>query len=252
MTTTITLLADGITPFTSPADLHNLYGRLWDAGIPINIGVIPAVRGTTSIDADGKHPLPAIPKDKRDTSQPYRISENEALCNYLNAMRQQRLVEICMQGYHASYDEFATDDDVLLGQKIEEGLADLQKAMPDAASETIIAPEKTVSATAMQLLSQYDCHLCVPIANKTDNEPKILANERKQYHYGAPIISLDTLSDSPSRLQAQIQSGTFIVVRFPVWMARLENQPIIDAWQKVVEIILGEDDVYIDTLMYIE
>ncbi|MEO1644468.1 MAG: hypothetical protein AAFR67_04735, partial [Chloroflexota bacterium] len=112
--------------------------------------------------------------------------------------------------------------------------------------------ESNCIAVADTVFSQYDCHLCVPIANKTDNEPKILANERKQYHYGAPIISVDTLPDSPSRSQVQIQSSIFTVVRFPVWMARLENQPVLDAWQAVVELILDQDDIYVDTFMYIE
>lgn len=251
MTTTITILADGITPFTTPAALHDRYGRLWDAGIPVNIGVIPAVRGTTSLDADGKTPLPAIPNDKRHAVQPFRITENTALCNYLNAMRQQRLIEICMQGYHGTYDEFASEDDVLLGQKIEEGLADLRNAMPDAALETIIAPEKTVSTTALQLLTQYDCHLCTPVTPKGKNTPKKLANERKHYFYGSPIITESNLAETADKLSEQIAANSFLLVRFPAWMGT-NNQSLLEAWDTAVDTLLQQDNIYIDTFMYID
>src|SRR5690606_28422799 len=137
----VVILDDSISYFTDPSQIQAVYGQFWDEGIPISLAITPA---------------------HLSDAQPFRVSKNERLCRYLNVMAEQRLVEICLHGYNGTPDEFASKDDILLGQKIEEGKAELEMALPDAEIGTFVVPEARYSKTAKNLLTEYDFRICVP------------------------------------------------------------------------------------------
>lgn len=158
---TIILRADDISAFTSPALLDKIYGRFWQANIPLSLAVIPQPRGDVRLlDEVDKPYAPSIPPKFRGDNTPHKLRENQILCRYLNEMARQGLVELCLHGYEGTQQEFASDDETLLAQKIEEGKAELERAFPDVEIKTFIAPEDGLSATALQLLIDYGFHIC--------------------------------------------------------------------------------------------
>lgn len=158
---TIILRADDISAFTSPALLEKVYGRFWQANIPISLAVIPQARGDVRLLDESDKPYdPSIPPKFRGNNTPQKLSENKILCRYLAELARQGLLEICLQGYEATYKEFDSDDETLLSQKIEVGKAELENTFPNVEISTFIAPEDGLSATALQLLIDYGFHVC--------------------------------------------------------------------------------------------
>src|SRR5262249_4896338 len=131
---TIILRDNDSSAFSSPALLEKVYGRLWQANIPVSLGVVPQPRGDVRLLHLQDQPYdPSIPPKFRGSNQPYKLRENKILCSFLNEMARQGLVELCLHGYDHSYNEFDIEDETLLSQKIEEGKAELESAFPDAA-----------------------------------------------------------------------------------------------------------------------
>ena len=233
----VVILDDSISYFTNPSHIQEVYGRFWDEGIPISLAITPALH-----------------KD----NQPFRVSNNETLCRYLNVMAEQRLVEICLHGYNGTLDELKSSDDILLGQKIEEGKSELEKALPDAEIGTFVIPEQRYSKTAKDLLIEYDFRICAPHKPRAKSDASLfkskkLANERKFFSYNTPIFSHE--GQEHKQVMDSLGTHDFIIIRqhystFYDAKTTSTNQ-LFQKWQDFVAILLDNQELEFDTFMFI-
>jgi hypothetical protein len=152
---------DDTSFFTRPALLERVYGRLWDAGIPVCIAVVPAQRGDVRVDhRPGKPYDPSIPPPYRgdDTARP--VTGNRELCAYLNEKAREGLVEICQHGFSHAYMEFAVDDAQQAEQMLTAGRRILQTAFPDAPLQTFIAPYDNIAPAALKVVLDAGYNIC--------------------------------------------------------------------------------------------
>jgi hypothetical protein len=138
--------------FTHPSMLEQIYGPLWAAGIPVCLAVIPAHDGAIQIpDADGRLTFdPNVPTRFQGQRQQYRISRNADLCEFLNTLARQGLIEVCLHGYTHTWREFDIQDFDQARQKLRDGLDILGETLPDACIRTFIPPYEVISPTARQ------------------------------------------------------------------------------------------------------
>ena len=157
---TIIIRDDDTSYFTAPQRLEMVYGRLWDAGIPVCLAVIPRVYGDTRVYwTDGNPHDPGIPPAYRGSHKTYSILDNPALCAFLNQKIAAGLVEICLHGNTHVFYEFITHDREVIRQKLKEGRAILQQAFPDASIETFIPPYDRLSPVALEELVDLGFHI---------------------------------------------------------------------------------------------
>ncbi|MEQ8676171.1 MAG: DUF2334 domain-containing protein [Aggregatilineales bacterium] len=152
---TIFLRDDDTSFFTSPAQLERIYGTLWQAGIPVNLAVIPAPRSDVRVlHRDGQPYDPGIPPQFRGQSREFALWENAEICQFLNDKVKQGLVEICLHGYNHDYYEFEQESPKLIAQKLDTGKRELQQTFPYARIKTFIAPYDRISPTAFELITE--------------------------------------------------------------------------------------------------
>lgn len=246
--THIVIYDDTVSAFSNPTQLQAVYGIFWDVGVPISLGITPMILGTAN--------NPSIPADKRLLHARYRVTDNTMLCNYLNVMAEQRLVEVCQMGFHGTSDEFSTDDDILLQQKIEEGQAELGKAFPDAELHTVCAPPSNISDTAIQLLTEYDfnigAYLSISSASTHPNR-EALNDARALFYYGQPIDDA-TLSLPPSALLGDnADKLDYFVLRasYTSFFHQAQPNSQLEKWRGFCEDLLAMPHITVDTFSYI-
>lgn len=248
----VVILDDGISYFTHPSQVQKTYGKFWDEGIPICLAMTPALRGNSRSATDRDRFYDGIPLEKRGTQSPYKISDNPTLCNYLNVMAEQRLVEICIRGYNGDVDEFDTDDDILLQQKIEDGKSILERAFPSAEITTFLLPEATYSSTAIDLLTQYDYNICT-----YQEDAKViksaLENSRNYFTYPGVILPDETAIDTAvATILSQIEKQDFVVLRQNYWtFYEPAGEPLIPVWNDLVNAVLRLKNLEIDTFTFL-
>lgn len=251
----IIFLDDSINYFTDPTRLQTIYGRLWDAGIPIALAITPAQVGDAGLASHNNHIRPAIAPEYRDKAQPFKLRENQMLCRYLNVMAQQRLVEICIRGYHGTYDEFNSEDDILLSQKIEEGLAELQTALPDAELKTFLMPEDKYAQTAVELLCRYGFDICA-FEEKQANQQQAISDDCQLFTYSLPFFLPDIAPEKCLKIaHEQLENQAFLIIRQPNWAFYYDWQQsptaLKNAWDSFIDELLLLKDVEIDTFAFI-
>jgi hypothetical protein len=161
------IIRDDDTSYFTPVEkLEAIYGALWAQNIPICLAVIPSLRCDVRVlHRDGAPYDPSIPPEQRGSPKAYPITENRALCAFLNRKAQQGLVEICLHGYTHAYHEFASRDADLLATKVRAGLAMLRDAFPAAEIHTFIAPYDVISPEAIRAVLDAELDLCTASKN---------------------------------------------------------------------------------------
>lgn len=247
----VVILDDSISYFTDPSQIQKVYGKFWDEGISISLAITPALRGNVH---DGNRY--GIPTDKQGDNSPFKVTDNKKLCNYLNVMAEQRLVEICIRGHNGNSDEFDSDDDVLLQQKIEDGKSMMQSAFPAAEINTFLLPEKTYSDTAIQLLTEYDFNLCTYSAPDSAFIHKAVENSRTHFSYSDTFLAGGQSEDIDIAMAlAKIDRQDFIVIRqhYSVFYesGQLSDKPLFNNWLKLIDMLLELKNLEIDTFTFI-
>ena len=249
----VVILDDGISYFTNPTHIQRVYGRFWDEGIPISLAVTPAIKGTTRLADTPSQYDGSIAPEKRGESSPFKVSDNTILCSYLNVMAEQRLVEICLRGYDGAIDEFDTDDDILLQQKIEEGKAELQRAFPKADINTFVVPQNTYSQTAIDLLTEYDFNICT---YQISDRPLLsaqasMAEDRMAFQYGKRIFNDDVIDTD--RIIKSLSAQDFNILHQVYWSLfdNKQTNKKYEQWDTIVSHLLSLPDTIIDTFTFI-
>ena len=75
--------------FTKPSMLESIYSRAWENGLKISFGVIPLQRGTNNI---------SVPPDMRTRSEPFPITDNIVLVEYIKDKLQNGRAEVLQHG----------------------------------------------------------------------------------------------------------------------------------------------------------
>ena len=144
---------DDTSYFTTPQRLQAIYGRVWEAGLPVCLAVIPWVFGDTRVYwTDGNPHDPGIPPEHRGEFRNFAVSDNAELCAFLNDKVADGLVEICLHGYTHTFYEFITHDRSVIRQKLDDGMAVLARAFPAASIKTFIPPYDRISPVALSEL----------------------------------------------------------------------------------------------------
>ena len=157
---TVIFRDDDTSYFTPPERLELVYGRVWEAGLPVCLAVIPEVFGDTRVYwTDGNPHDPGIPPAYRGTSTCYSVLDNRELCAFLNDLAAAGLVEICLHGYTHTFYEFITHDRALIRKKLDEGAALLERAFPAARIRTFVPPYDRISPAALSELVARGFHI---------------------------------------------------------------------------------------------
>ena len=188
--TAIIFRDDDTSYFTPPQRLEAIYGRVWEAGLPVCLAVIPMVYADTRVYwTDGNPHDPSIPPAFRGRDECFSILDNPALCDFLNAKAAAGLAEICLHGYMHNFYEFITHDRALIRRRLERGLALLKQAFPAADVRTFIAPYDRLSPAAIEELIAAGFH----ISTRSLNLAPVPALPQIAGHGAAAITTGQTL-----------------------------------------------------------
>jgi hypothetical protein len=153
---------DDVNAFTPPYMLQETYRPLLDAGLPLNIAVIPAVETDVPIDAvesnyfrqEGVRQNPIVPVDARGEPGRHPISQNSEMIRFV---ADHPGIEIAQHGYdHAlvgGEPEFCTTDGPDLLQRLDKGRQQLVDSF-GAPPAFFVPPWDRVSQQAMGLVRE--------------------------------------------------------------------------------------------------
>jgi len=157
---------DDTSYFAEPRLLEAIYGRLWDAGLPVCLAVVPKVYGDIRVYwTDGNPHDSSIPPEHRGKDVHFSVLDNPELCQFLNDKVAAGLVEICLHGYSHIFYEFITHQRSVIRHKLERGLTILKRAFPAATIQTFIAPYDRLSPIALSELIQAGFHISTQSVN---------------------------------------------------------------------------------------
>lgn len=137
---------DDTSYFTEPARLERIYERLWQAGLPVALAVIPAHRA--NIIVDDRFIDPNIPPAYRGQDAVFPLTDNPTICDYLREAEHQGRAEICLHGYDHNWREFDSSQADDLRWRVEQGAAILS----DYDLKTFVPPYGHFSATARTIV----------------------------------------------------------------------------------------------------
>lgn len=147
----VILRADDICALTDPVQLHQVYGPLWERGLPVCLSVIP--RSATRFTAHG--PEAIAPTDLR---------EAPALCAFLTELVRTGLAEIALHGYEHRYGELATGAQAQIAERIAAGLELLREALPGVPTgsccRVLVPPHDHISPEGVRAARQLGLRLC--------------------------------------------------------------------------------------------
>lgn len=147
----VILRADDICALTDPVQLDQVYGPLWERGLPVCLSVIP--RSATRFTAHG--PEAIAPTDLR---------EAPALCAFLTELVRTGLAEIALHGYEHHYGELATGAQAQIAERLTAGLELLREALPGVPTgsccRVLVPPHDHISPEGVRAARQLGLRLC--------------------------------------------------------------------------------------------
>ncbi|MFQ3534517.1 MAG: DUF2334 domain-containing protein [Aggregatilineales bacterium] len=238
---------DDTSYFTPVEKLEAVYSVLWARGMPVNLAVIPALRCDVRIlHREGAPYDPSIPPEHRGDSKAYPITENQALCAFLNNKIQQGLVEVCLHGYTHSYHEFASHDSAWLAAMVHDGLALLQEAFPAAEIRTFIAPYDVMSPEAVRCVLDAGLSLCTASKNLAElpDVPSLPPYAAARLPSGARLFTCDeylfhhrdSAENCLAHARERLHSAEFFIISnhywsfFHDWQGASTQSDLLRAW----------------------
>lgn len=253
----VILRDDDTSFFTTPQMLEQIYRPFWARGIPVSLAVIPAQNSATRVLHRPNLPHdPGIPPPYRGRDVDHPLHDNPALCEFLNAKAKAGLVEICLHGYRHSYHEYLEMPPDQIATHLEQGLALLRAALPDAPIHTFIAPYDVMSAPAVEQVLARGYHLCTNSANL--GEHSLLAgmqsHEQRTLPGGQHVTTCDeyffTHRDAPqdcvARAQERLAQRELVVIANHYWCFFYDwgtGTPLLEAWLEFADDLLNRVDI---------
>lgn len=258
---TVYLRDDDTSFFTDPAKLERIYGRLWEKHVPVNLAVVPAVRGDVRVRHREGAPLdPSIPPKYRGTQRNYPLKENAELCRFLSQMGQDQLVEVCLHGYDHSYYEFGLASADEAANKLEMGYSELADALPNVPVHTFIAPYDVISHDTCPEIVKRDFHIATNVKSAS-HIVGYAAPENSQHHIGEgqKLFVSDLYFFSHHRrpdtcltlAQDCLEHSDFLMVTNHYWTFFYdwvgEWHEMLAVWDSFVDLLLSRSDVQFST-----
>lgn len=261
---TVIIRDDDSSFFTPPEHLQRVYGRLWDAGIPVSLAVIPAHRADTRVLHRVGAPFdPSIPPQFRGENFSELITENRALMAFLRPLVARGQVEICMHGIGHEYMEFRTKDHAKQRElMLKQALRIFKDAFSQVSIKTFIAPYDEITTEACSLLFNiFGWNLCTRTPNLRDFVPEMRTYQAMQLDAGNWLFTCDEylfnhradpqeiLKTALSRLDDPAVETLVIANHywcfFYDWVG--DNRPLLAAWDQFVGELLKRDDLRFTT-----
>lgn len=255
---TIIFRDDDTSYFTAPAKLEAIYSRLWEAGHPVCLAVIPWVYADTRVYwSDGNPQDPGIPPAYRGQARNFAVGDNRALCDFLNEKAADGLVEICLHGYTHTFFEFITHDRALVRRKLREGIDGLQRAFPAAEIKTFVPPYDRISPVALEELIAAGYHISTMSHNlaPVPSLPQIAGFAAGCINQRQLLFVCDdyffTYQRDPAEslrlARAALKADDLSIVCNHYWMfchpwRSQPNAADIAAWHALLDAVLGADD----------
>lgn len=254
---TVIFRDDDTSYFTAPARLEAIYGRVWDAGLPVCLAVIPSIYGDTRVYwSDGNPHDPGIPPAYRGQNEHFPVGDNRELCAYLNEKAAAGLVEICLHGYAHTFYEFITHDRGVIRRKLDAGMALLERAFPAASIRTFVPPYDRVSPVSLTELVARGFHISTQSLNlaplpqlpqisgfaAAEIRPRqklFVCDDYLFSHKRAPAESLRLARTALARNDLSIVCNHFWAFFHP-WRPQ-PNQPDYSAWNAFLDEALKRD-----------
>jgi len=242
---------DDTSFYTTPNHLEAVYGRLWAAGMPVCLAVVPNVAADVQVmDREGQPFDPGIPVGYRGRAGTFPLTENPEMCHFLNDLAREGLVEICHHGYMHTHNEFLTPDVEKIMQKLTDGYGILKDALPDATIRTFIAPYDQISRPALQAIFDFGYDVC----SLTESLTGILETGRMcQYttHQSRQVFACDeylfTHRDDPDGglqiARRYLESEDLLIITNHYWMFfydwQSQGNALMTSWQTFVDDLLA-------------
>ena len=255
---TIIFRDDDTSYFTSPERLEAIYGRVWEAGAPVCLAVIPWVYGDTRVYwTDGNPHDPGIPPKHRGALSNFDLCDNRELCDFLTKQAAAGLVEICLHGCSHTFYEFITHDLAVIRQKLDTGMAVLEQAFPDALIKTFIPPYDRISPAALEELVARGFHISTMSHNLAPVKklPQISASAAGAIRAGQRLFVCDDYlfshkrdpGESLSLARAALAQNDLTIVCNHYWAffhpwRRRPNLPDYIAWNALLDDVLKGDE----------
>ena len=249
--------------FTSPWRLERIYGRLWEAGLPVCLALIPDFFADTRVYwSDGNPHDPGIAPEYRGESKCYALLDNRELCAFLNELAAADLLEICLHGYTHTFYEFITHDRAVIENKLDAGIALLQEALPAARVKTFVPPYDRISPIALTALIERGFNICTQSLNLAplpalpqiqgfaaasigDGQALFVCDDYLFTHKRSPADSLRLARKALSENALTIVSNHYWSFYYP-WRDQ-PNAPDTDAWNAFLDDALADGDTEITT-----
>ena len=260
---TVIIRDDDISFFTSPGQLERIYGRLWSAGLPVCLSVIPDQFADTRVYWRHGNPHdPGIPPAYRGQAQCYAVADNRELCAFLNELADAGLVEICLHGYTHTFFEFITHDRALIQRKLTAGLDMLRRAMPAAQVKTFVPPYDRVSPGALEALKAQGFHICTQSRNLAPMRdwPQLNGFAAGSLGRGQALFVCDDYlfthkrepADSLQLARAALHENALSIVCNHYWMfdypwREEPNREFMAAWDAWLDELLATNDCRVTT-----
>jgi len=150
---------DDISFFTSPQLLNELYGEIFEAGVPVNFSVIPRVKVNFSIGKNvysqrGFEYEPFIPCSYRGTTQSFFVYENPELVEFIQNSKE--LIEVVQHGFYHTPNEFASTNRNEIKVKIQHG-KEILKMTFGHEPKFFCAPNDKYSPVSLMELQRHFC-----------------------------------------------------------------------------------------------
>lgn len=149
---------DDLNFFSQYEEIEEVYGFMFEQGIPVNFSTIPSVNAAAkTLAPDGKTEIyePFLPESIAGTEHNYHITDNRAL---VNALKDIPSNEFLLHGYEHHGEnglrEFETHDKFMLKKKLENGIDILNCAFRKR-PDTFVAPQDKYSLQALSMIRHY-------------------------------------------------------------------------------------------------
>jgi|GEM_PF-1581365 len=249
---------DDTSYFTRPDQLETIYGRIWEAGHPVCLSVIPAQWGDIRVYwRDGNPFDPSVPPQYRGKEYPFSIYNNKELCEFLREKVDQNLVEICLHGYSHRFYEFITHDIHAIQDMLNLGMQTLNQAFPNAPIKTFIAPYDRISPVAIKEIIEERAMNLSTMSTNLMSIPDVqqikghgytqLPNSQWIYVCDEYFYShRDNPQESLERVRASISQNELTTIVNHYWMfyhdwQETPDNELLTSWNQLLDDILDND-----------
>jgi peptidoglycan/xylan/chitin deacetylase (PgdA/CDA1 family) len=145
-----------VSYFTPPVLLEQLYGRLWSAGRPVSLSVIPQHFDSVVVAYRSPEEAPDenIPSYAFGQGRSWPVGDNRPLTSLLTDLARAGHVELCLHGYQHRKQEFDVGADVAR-RRLRGALRAFEESFPGMTPRTFVPPYEALSRGTLAALREH-------------------------------------------------------------------------------------------------